>query len=278
MNKKKYMKDVPCAYPFIVIMLICFAVCEGLSLCCSFGGTGPMADLILKAIRVICVICVIFMICLLTITFLLVTVTWIKEKKYFGIAHFLKNENNVIPFFFIKWALNGQLNIAIVGDDVKTQFKKWVLKNKNFPEEKIQVLENLTMSGLQWSDIIIQIQKNGDEKRKKKYFYTVCILGTEKDENTEFGLLTHCETEEKYGGTHSHLFRNDCKDRYVLDHMFSDYLLGKIAENITAKGRGELKEDIKWLDHYVKEEEKQHRGDFIIQDALSFAKTTVNDK
>jgi len=60
--------------------------------------------------------------------------------------------------------------------------------------------------------------------------------------------------------------------------MFSDYLLGKIAENITAKGRGELKEDIKWLDHYVKEEEKQHRGDFIIQDALSLAKTTVNDK
>ena len=60
--------------------------------------------------------------------------------------------------------------------------------------------------------------------------------------------------------------------------MFSDYLLWKISENIKAKGRRELKEDIKWLDHYVKEEEKQHRGDFIIQDALSFAKTTVNDK
>lgn len=27
MSKKKYMKDVPCAYPFIVIMLICRAVC-----------------------------------------------------------------------------------------------------------------------------------------------------------------------------------------------------------------------------------------------------------
>lgn len=275
MSKKKYMKDVPCAYPFVIITVICFAVCEGLSLCCSFWGTGPMADLILKAIRVICVI---FMICLFTIAFLPVGVTWIQEEKYFGIAHFLKNKNNVIPFFFIKWALNGQLNIAIVGDDVKTQLKKWVLKNKNFPEEKIQVLKDLTMSDLQWSDIIIQIKKNCDEKRKKKYFYTLYILGTEKDENTEFSLLTHCETEEKYGGTHGHLFRNDFKDRYVLDHMFSDYLLGKIAENIKAKGRGELKEDIKWLNHYVKEEEKQHRGDFIIQDALSFAKTTVNDK
>ncbi len=137
MSKKKYMKDVPCAYPFIVIMVICFAVCVGLSLCCSFGGIGPMADLILKAIRVVCVI---FMICLFTITFLTVAVTLIQEDKYFGIAHFLKNKNNVIPFFFIKWALNGQLNIAIVGDDVKTQLKKWVLKNKNFPEEKIQVL------------------------------------------------------------------------------------------------------------------------------------------
>lgn len=278
MSKKKYMKDVPCAYPFIVIMLICFAVYVGLSLCCSFWGIGPMADLILKAIRVVCVIFMICLFSLFTIAFLAVGVTWIQEDKYFGIAHFLKNKNNVIPFFFIKWALNGQLNIAIVGDDVKTQLKKWVLKNKNFPEEKIQVLDDLTMSDLQWSDIIIQIKKNCDEKRKKKYFYTVYILGTEKDENTEFSLLTHCETEEKYGGTHGHLFRNDFKDRYVLDHMFSDYLLGKIAENIKAKGRGELKEDIKWLNHYVKEEEKQHRGDFIIQDAISYTKTTVDDK
>ena len=43
MSKKKYMKDVPCAYPFIVIMLICFAVYVGLSLCCSFWGIGPVS-------------------------------------------------------------------------------------------------------------------------------------------------------------------------------------------------------------------------------------------
>lgn len=80
-----------------------------------------------------------------------------------------------------------------------------------------------------------------------------------------------------------HRFLNLCPDarqfNYRVVHIicFLTICWGKLLKT-TAKGRGELKEDIKLLNHYVKEEEKQHRGDFIIQDALSFAKTTVNDK